>query len=368
LTAKLLKTWLYLGPTLALTSCGGASGTLGPPGHPTEPFAALESRLEAAAASPEAAALDDWGFALYDRHGRTVFQRRYGNFEPHQDRAVASAAKLVTSLVLMRLVDQQYISLDDTTGAVLGWRGPQSEITLRHLLSLTSGLPPDVPCLRAVALTLAECVQQIEAAPVLAGPGQRFDYGGTPMQVAARMAEVVTGAPWNDVVHFQLAAPLGLSGPLSYYTYPRERLGSSNPRAGGGLVTNMEDYAVLLGLVLNDGMHDGMQLISPGLVAAIMTEPYPDATIGNIPALAAGLMFRYGLGGWLECDTPAEGCAVVSSPGGFGWTPWIDRDTGYAAILGMQAPPGDGLFPFSVLLAEDLKPLIREALQARTPP
>jgi serine-type D-Ala-D-Ala carboxypeptidase/endopeptidase len=89
-------------------------------------------------------------------------------------------------------------------------------------------------------------VQQIEAAPTLAGPGERFDYGGTHMHVAARMAEVVTGVPWNDVVHAQLAQPLGLSAPLRYYTFPRERLGTANPLAGGGLVTSMTDYTALL--------------------------------------------------------------------------------------------------------------------------
>ena len=29
---------------------------------------------------------------------------------------------------------------------------------------------------------------------------------------------------------------------------------------------------------------------------------------------------------WLECPPPAVNCAVLSSPGAFGFTPWLDRD------------------------------------------
>ncbi|ADO71673.1 hypothetical protein [Stigmatella aurantiaca] len=45
------------------------------------------------------------------------------------------------------------------------------------------------------------------------------------------------------------------------------------------------------------------------------------------------------------------GCSSISSPGAFGWTPWVDRDAGYYAILGMQLSSGDatgGVVAFSV--------------------
>jgi serine-type D-Ala-D-Ala carboxypeptidase/endopeptidase len=349
-------------PLVMLLGCGGGGNDaiLQPP--PADPFAAVAQRLDAAAASDAPADLTGFGLAVIDRSGQVVFERRYGDFDPEQPYAVASASKLVTSLVLLRLVDQGFLSLDDTTAAVLGWSGPQGEITLRHLLSFTSGLPPTVSCAMVSEDTLAGCVAQIELLDPVASPGQRFDYGNTHMHVAARMAEAVTGSPWNTLVEAQLRQPLGLPGPLTYYTFPRARLGTSNPLAAGGLVTRLPDYAVLMGLVLNDGEHQGNPLIDAALIEAISVEPYPGATVGEVPAVIAQLGFRYGLGAWLECATPAAGCAVVSSPGLFGWTPWVDREAGYIAILGMEGIPSGDLVPFAVMLAQDLQPLIRDAL------
>ena len=50
----------------------------------------------------------------------------------------------------------------------------------------------------------------------------------------------------------------------------------------------------------------------------------------------AGLDFHYGLASWTECAPPAVNCPVISSPGAFGFTPWVDREDGYYAIIGME--------------------------------
>jgi len=86
--------------------------------------------------------------------------------------------------------------------------------------------------------------------------------------------------------------------------------------------------------------------------------------IGSSPFANAGLHFHYGLAAWLECPPPATNCAVLSSPGAFGFTPWFDRDSGYYAILGMEVTDSQsGIVAFAVNLAQDLKPLIRTALR-----
>jgi hypothetical protein len=110
-------------------------------------------------------------------------------------------------------------------------------------------------------------------------------------------------------------------------------------------------------------VYQGNTLISAGLIATQGTEPYPNAVIGDSPFVAIGLNFHYGLASWLECPPPAVNCQVVSSPGAFGFTPWVDRDGGYYAILGMEVSESQsGIVDFSVKLAQDLKPLIRAAL------
>jgi hypothetical protein len=95
-------------------------------------------------------------------------------------------------------------------------------------------------------------------------------------------------------------------------------------------------------------------------------EPFPDVTIGLTPVGALGLPFRYGLGAWLECATPATGCAVISSPGAFGFTPWVDREAGYAAMLvtqEMRSSAESGVVGFSVSLEQALQPLLRTAVR-----
>jgi hypothetical protein len=55
---------------------------------------------------------------------------------------------------------------------------------------------------------------------------------------------------------------------------------------------------------------------------------------------------------------------VISSPGAFGFTPWLDRNVGYYAIIAMESGDTDtGVVPFSVRLAQELKPLIAQALR-----
>ena len=71
------------------------------------------------------------GLAVYDRAGTRVFQRMYGDFAPDRRVAIASASKMVTGVVLFRLVDEGRLSLDSTTGAVLGWRGEKGALTLQ---------------------------------------------------------------------------------------------------------------------------------------------------------------------------------------------------------------------------------------------
>lgn len=54
---------------------------------------------------------------------------------------------------------------------------------------------------------------------------------------------------------------------------------------------------------------------------------------------------------------------MLSSRGAFGFTPWIDRDGGYFAVLGMEISESQsGIVSFAVQLEQALKPLIRTAL------
>src|SRR5687767_10227760 len=157
----------------------------------------------------------------------------YGTFGADQRIAIASASKMVAGLTILRLVEQGFLTLDSTTGDVLGWTGPQAAITLRQLLSFTSGLPREALCTLAQNTTLAACVDLVSQLTLEAAPGTSFDYGSTHLHVAARMAEVVTGQSWANVFQAQLKSPLGLGADMAWYSAPRQGTGTTNPLIAG---------------------------------------------------------------------------------------------------------------------------------------
>jgi CubicO group peptidase (beta-lactamase class C family) len=178
------------------------------------------------------------------------------------------------------------------------------------------------------------------------------------------MAEARTGKPWNQIFADELAAPLNLPAAVTYYTAVQQGTGTVNPRVAGGLQASMNEYAPLLALSFHRGTYKGTVYAPASLFDAQAVEPYPGVTIGVSPVANLGLPYRYGLAAWLECPTPATGCSILSSPGAFGWTPWVDRQAGYYAMIGMNYNDGasSGVVQISVTLAQQLQPEIRKAL------
>jgi len=333
------------------SSAGGASDP--------DPFAAVDQALRDAY---ERRIVPGLGLAIYDQAGVKRFERMYGDFSPDRRVAIASASKLVSGVTLFRLIDQGYLSLDTTTGQVLGWRGERGTITLRQLLSFTSGLEPEDLCTVLPGLTLAACVDLIARNGLAGAPATRFDYGSTHLAVAGRMAEVATGRSWDSLFGSQLREPLGLPSDLVYYATPRQPVPTDNPLLAGGLRASMNEYARVLRLVYDKGRWLGQPLLQPAIFDTQAIEPYPSAVIGNSPMPS----LRYGLTAWLECPTPQLGCARLSSPGAFGFAPWLDRAAGYFAVLGMEIPERSEEGNLGVTLERTLQPLIVEALLVKS--
>ena len=354
---------LALATSLLLTACA-SDGTPTDPDPPAPDAGALWNVVDSltqtlVAANPSYSRLT---VSVYDSQHARVYERSYGGFSPAANIAVASASKLVAGTLLLDLVARGELTLDRTTGDVLGWSGERGTITLRHLLSFTSGLAPEAGCTINPLTTLAACVRDIEATATVAPPGTRYDYGSTHLHVAARMAEVVTGQSWNALYRERLADPLGIEASSRFFALPNAALGTANPLVAGGLRITAHDYARLLGVIFARGSAFGLTTATPALFDLQAREPYPSVTVGNSPGAPFG--FRYGLTAWLHCSTPATGCTELSSPGAFGFTPWIDRQTGYYATIAMEEVAGSGA-TFGITLLQRIEPAIRAALAAR---
>jgi serine-type D-Ala-D-Ala carboxypeptidase/endopeptidase len=348
-----------------LAACGGdRTAPVEPPNEPTPAarWAAVDSVAQAMiAANP---AYSRFTVSVYNASNERVYERSYGGFSPTQNIAIASASKWIAGVVLLDAVARGELSLTSTTAQRLGWTGQAGTITLRHLLSFTSGMVPEAACTLNLLTTLEACVAAIAQQPLVAPPGTRYDYGSTHLHVAARMAEVASGRTWQQLVRERLTDPLGLPADVRFYTYPNQGLGVANPLVAGGMRASAHDYAKLLGLIYHKGRLGNVTLANPALFDEQAREPYPGVVIGSSPAQSQGWSFRYGLAAWLQCATPAVGCAVLSSPGAFGFTPWIDRSAGYYATVAMEETIGSGA-AFGTALSVLLEPHIRRAVAAR---
>lgn len=344
-------------------SGGGAAGG-GPVDGGTDAgskWAAVEAAVRASSAD---AGVPDMALYVWNANDQRVYALELGAFRSSTNIAVASASKWISALVIFDVIRRGQLSLDSTTGQVLGWTGPNAAITLRHLLSFTSGLEADAMCTRNPLTTLANCVNTIGGSTRLADAGTRYDYGSTHLHVAARMAEVATGKTWDQLFDEVLRQPLQLSSNARYFTFPMQSMGTTNPLIAGGFRASVDEYGKLLGLEFHKGVLGSVTVGTAALFDAQAIEPYPGAVIADSPAASAGYpQHRYGLSAWLECLTPATGCQKLSSPGAFGFTPWVDRQNQYYAVVAMEAGGlSTGVVKFSLDLEQAVQPLIVQAL------
>lgn len=128
---------------------------------------------------------------------------------------MASISKLVMALTVMRLVDEGRIDLDNDVGAYLGFpvrnpAFPNRPVTLRHLLSHTSGIRDTVDYL----LPLDGSLQAVLADPAVwhrgYEPGDYFSYANLNSPVIAATIEAATRVRFDRLVAQKILAPLRL--------------------------------------------------------------------------------------------------------------------------------------------------------------
>ncbi len=261
-----------------------------------------------------------------------VYEQALGGYDLNSWVTTGSASKWASAGAILSLVDDGTLTMGDTVGQhVNSWSsGPKSKVTLEMALSHRAGLHAKHDCLRAYDKPLQECVDKIGMTPLLYEPGDGFGYGALSFHAAAAMAEQATGKPFREVFQERLAQPLGMSN---------TRFGrgghSPNPGVAGNLVTSGEDFARFLEMVLNYGVYRGNRILSEEAVRD-MEGPHagPGPYFHHIPDRHAQSRHDiYGLGVWRDVVTADGQLLVMSSPGKFGFTPWIDRRVNVAAVI-----------------------------------
>jgi CubicO group peptidase (beta-lactamase class C family) len=286
---------------------------------------------------------------------------------------IASQSKPITAAALMILIDEGKVRLDDPVSKYLPefkdqWliveqdkdhlllRKPKHPITVRHVLSHTSGLPfmsqMERPTLDG--LSLRDAVRSYAMTPLQSEPGTRFQYSNAGINTAGRIIEVVSGMSYQEFLDKRLFEPLGMKdttfwpneeqlkrlaksyrpgpektdlvettiGQLRYPLDDRKR----QPMPAGGLFSTAADVGTFCRMVLNGGVLNGKRYLSAGAVKQ-MTSKQTGAEV------KAG----YGLGWSTGGDSFGHG-------GAFATNMTIDRKRGLITVFMVQHAgfPGDG--------------------------
>lgn len=125
---------------------------------------------------------------------------------------IASLTKLFTAVVILGLVEQGLLDLDAPVATHLPSyaRDGRDRVTVRHLLTHSSGLPAEIFFWRQPS-PLASRRAAVLACPLTAEPGTRFLYSCVGYITLGLLAEQLTGSSLDRLVRERVCAPLGLA-------------------------------------------------------------------------------------------------------------------------------------------------------------
>jgi CubicO group peptidase (beta-lactamase class C family) len=261
---------------------------------------------------------------------------------------LASLTKVVaTTPAIMRLVDGAKVQLDRPVRDYLpDFRGPDKErVTVRNLLSHTSGLRADIPLYKDAANPV-EARRLVMEEPLRWPPGRRVVYSDLNAMLLGWIVEAVSGEPLDRFVHEQVFVPAGMmqtrflppralwrrtapvgtwhGSPVVGHVYDQNaaRLGGVSGHAG--LFSTGGDLARYAQLLLRGGLTAQCRpLFRPGTVALFTRRSAGDRALG-----------------WeLRDTTKSDNTGTLMSPRTYGHTGytgtsmWIDPERGLFVIL-----------------------------------
>ncbi len=289
---------------------------------------------------------------LVARNGKIVLYQAYGMADNQTGRPlkrddifrIASQSKAITSTAVMMLWEEGKFRLDDPISKYIPeFRNPQvltgfqysdttwngipanKEITIRHLLSHTSGLGYGeidgderfqmifkkagvTDLFTTENISIEESVKKLAKLPLHHNPGEKYTYSEG-LDVLGYFIEVVSGMPFDVFLKTRIFDPLGMSDtgfylpaekagrlvsvqcpvdgkwtryPVTFYDPDYPVKGAKRFFSGGaGLCSTVKDYATFLQMYLNGGELNGVRLLSRTTVQTIMGNQYANLWEGK---------------------------------------------------------------------------------------
>jgi D-alanyl-D-alanine carboxypeptidase len=129
---------------------------------------------------------------------------------------IGSITKQFTAAAILQLKSAGKLKLDDRLAAYLPNAPHAREVTIRQLLSHTSGVPeyldgPHIVSRAAKPATFAQLMALVAKKPLDFKPGTKFEYSNTTYIILGRVVEVVSKQPYEAYVREHLFAPAGMT-------------------------------------------------------------------------------------------------------------------------------------------------------------
>lgn len=199
------------------------------------------------------------------RHGFLVLDEYFGEGSRDTIHTMRSASKSITSALVGIAIDQKYIvSVDaplfsyfpEYEGNIKNWDDRKAEITLAHILSMTSGIQGDEDAMYPTEDWVKFYLDQ----PLQNVPGEKFSYCTSGVVTLGSVLSKASGLRVPDFANRYLFGPLGIT---DYFWPITNSMGNKGfAMTGGGLKLRSRDMAKFGQLYLNAGSWQGKQIIS----------------------------------------------------------------------------------------------------------
>ncbi len=282
---------------------------------------------------------------------------------------IASMTKPITASAILMLQDQGKLAVDDPVAKYLPELadvktkdGKLAHLTIRHLITHTSGMEEASREEAMASKTLAELIPKYAGKPVDFEPGSNWKYCQSGINTLGRIVEVISGQSFPDFLQKHFFDPLNMKDTTFYPTaeqaariatsYERTPDGTLNPATvyllhgmdvtsrdrypapNAGLYSTATDYALFARMILNNGTLDGHRYLSPEAVTQMTSIQTGPLQTGFTPGNGWGL-------GWCIIRDP-QGLTAPLSPGTFGHggaygtQVWIDPKKDLIYLLMVQ--------------------------------
>ncbi|WP_210490329.1 serine hydrolase domain-containing protein [Rufibacter aurantiacus] len=251
------------------------------------------------------------GTALVSKKGKVIFEKAYGfqNIAQRKPNTlntiypIGSTTKQFTAVVVLKLVEQGKLSLDDKLSNFFPDFKPGPNITIKQLLSHTSGIfelfrSPEFLQLDKSAPISKEQLQSFYLTkPLDFAPGTQFNYCNSGYHLLGQIIEKVTGQPYEHNVRELVLKPLKMkksgfdfTGLASENKATSYKLFSKTAQMAAAAWDSTATYA---GGALYSTTHD-LLLWHKGLQKNKIIEK------GSLTLASTPILGGYGLGCWID--------------------------------------------------------------------